>query len=89
MHVPDAPPSGWVEPRAEEECASAGGQKSIQRKGRSRPIGERFMEGTNVQMVHIDVAIGRVMTCVSQQVWLSDLGKYRIDTRQEGKSITA
>lgn len=82
LHVPDAPPSGWVEPRADQEGASAGEQKPIQRKGRSRPIGERFMEGTNVQMVQMGFAKGRDMNCMPHEAWfMRGPGKYPVDTR--------
>lgn len=45
LHVPNAPPGGWVEPRTRLEKSSPDGQSLAQRATRSRPIGERFMEG--------------------------------------------
>ncbi|CAM9252477.1 unnamed protein product, partial [Scytosiphon promiscuus] len=41
LHVPNARPGGWVEPRTERRQQP----DNIQRTTRSRPIGERFMEG--------------------------------------------
>lgn len=45
LHVPSAPPGGWVEPRARLEKPPPDGQSLAKRTTRSRPIGERFMEG--------------------------------------------
>ncbi|CAM9861663.1 unnamed protein product [Pylaiella littoralis] len=47
LHVPDAPSSGWVEPREYRENSPLGGQDKVRRTTRSRPIGERFMEGAD------------------------------------------